>query len=160
MGSRASDRLATNNRHFKQPHFLIPEEDKFCCVLLPFKPKYFRLFTTVIQPILKRAGFKCKIAGDRYASGIVADDIWTDINRARVVLAEITEPNVNVGYELGLAHALNKEVFVLSRQSGAKADLPFDVQHHRVLLYGGQKGPLRAVLEKWIASLASSDRKS
>jgi hypothetical protein len=48
-----------------------------------------------------------------------------------VLVAELTTRNANVLYELGLAHALKKPVLVSSNQP----DVPFDLQHIRVIYY-------------------------
>lgn len=47
-------------------------------------------------------------------------------------MAELTSRNPNVFYELGLAHALNKPVVLVSR---TQDDVPFDLQHIRVIYY-------------------------
>ena len=60
------------------------------------------------------------------------DQIWKGINSAKVLVAELTTRNPNVFYELGLAHALNKPVVLISRNEG---DVPFDLQHIRVIYY-------------------------
>ena len=60
------------------------------------------------------------------------DQIWTGINTAKVLVAELTKRNPNVFYELGLAHALRKPVVLVA---GDKDDVPFDLQHIRVIYY-------------------------
>jgi hypothetical protein len=49
-----------------------------------------------------------------------------------VLVAELTGRNPNVFYELGLAHALNKPVVLVS---ASQADVPFDLHHIRVIYY-------------------------
>jgi nucleoside 2-deoxyribosyltransferase len=60
------------------------------------------------------------------------DQIWSGINSARVLVAELTTRNPNVFYELGLAHALRKPVVLVA---GAEEDVPFDLKHIRVIYY-------------------------
>jgi hypothetical protein len=48
------------------------------------------------------------------------------------VVAELTTKNPNVFYELGLAHALEKPVVLVSSNEG---DVPFDLKHIRVIYY-------------------------
>ena len=57
---------------------------------------------------------------------------WSGINSARVLVAELTSRNPNVFYELGLAHALRKPVVLVS---SSEEDVPFDLQHIRVIYY-------------------------
>lgn len=151
--SHASDSLATDHRHFRKPPSLIPEDPRFSFVLMPFKQPYLDLMDNVIRPTLNSRGFDCKIASDNFGPGIVIDEIWLEINRSRFVVAEISEPNRNVWYELGLAHALNKPVIMLSKPFADRTNFPFDIKHHRVLLYEPDKGNLATLLKKWIDSV-------
>lgn len=58
--------------------------------------------------------------------------MWRGINAAKVLVAELTSRNPNVFYELGLAHALRKPVVLISSNED---DVPFDLQHIRVIYY-------------------------
>jgi hypothetical protein len=60
------------------------------------------------------------------------DQVWSGINAAKVLVAEMTTRNPNVFYELGLAHALKKPVVLVSSNEG---DVPFDLKHIRVIYY-------------------------
>ena len=42
------------------------------------------------------------------------------------------EKNANVFYELGVAHALGKEVILIAQH---ESDIPFDVVHYRYIVY-------------------------
>jgi hypothetical protein len=41
--------------------------------------------------------------------------MWESINRARFLVVDLTQRNPNVFYEVGLAHALGKEVLLLTQ---------------------------------------------
>ena len=60
------------------------------------------------------------------------DQIWSGIMAAKVLVAELTSRNPNVFYELGLAHALQKPVVLISSNGD---DVPFDLKHIRVIYY-------------------------
>jgi len=60
------------------------------------------------------------------------DQVWSGINNAKVLVAELTKRNPNVFYELGLAHALKKPVVLVSSN---EEDVPFDLKHIRVIYY-------------------------
>ncbi len=60
------------------------------------------------------------------------DQVWRGIRSADVLVAELTTKNPNVFYELGLAHALEKPVVLVSSN---QEDVPFDLRHIRVILY-------------------------
>ncbi len=67
-----------------------------------------------------------------FSTGKIIDQIWLGIHQAKVLVAELTGRNPNVFYELGLAHALEKPVVLVSSNEN---DVPFDVQHIRVIYY-------------------------
>src|SRR5205085_9118547 len=67
-----------------------------------------------------------------FATGKIMDQVWQGINAATVLVAELTTRNPNVFYELGLAHALKKPVVLVSAKED---DVPFDLQHIRVIYY-------------------------
>ena len=104
-----------------------------CFVMMPFADPIGSYYATVYQPAIERAKLKSVRAdADIYGTGKIIDQIWRGIQSARVLVAELTGRNPNVLYELGLAHALRKPVVLVSSN---KDDVPFDVQHVRVIYY-------------------------
>ncbi len=75
----------------------------------------------------------------------VAQKIAGQIQRARLVIADISGSNPNVMYEVGAAHALKKPVIFLSQDAPEAA--PFDVRHFDFITYklGDADGLLRAL---------------
>jgi hypothetical protein len=69
---------------------------------------------------------------DIFGTGKIIDQIWSGINASKVLVAELTTRNPNVFYELGLAHALDKPVVLVSSN---EEDVPFDLKHIRVIYY-------------------------
>ena len=69
---------------------------------------------------------------DIFGTGKIMDQIWSGINAAKVLVAELTSRNPNVFYELGPAHALQRPVVLVSSNSD---DVPFDLKHIRVIYY-------------------------
>lgn len=88
----------------------------------------------------------CERADDIYSAGIVIDEIWGKLCEAQIVVADATGRNANVFYEMGLAHAIGKEVVILAQ---ATSDIPFDLQHRRVILYRPER---LDQLRIWLAS--------
>jgi nucleoside 2-deoxyribosyltransferase len=58
--------------------------------------------------------------------------VWEGINRAGIVIADMTERNPNVFYELGIAHTLGKPVVMITQ---SMEFVPFDLKHLRCLVY-------------------------
>ena len=104
-----------------------------CFVMMPFADPIGSYYASVFEPAIKKAGLTAVRAdADIYGTGKIIDQIWSGINAARVLVAELTNRNPNVLYELGLAHALKKPVVLVSSNEG---DVPFDVKHVRVIYY-------------------------
>ena len=71
-------------------------------------------------------------ADDLFRPCAIVHDIWSLTQSAQVILADLFGKNPNVFYELGLAHALKKPVVLVSSND---KDVPFDLQHIRVIYY-------------------------
>jgi bifunctional N-acetylglucosamine-1-phosphate-uridyltransferase/glucosamine-1-phosphate-acetyltransferase GlmU-like protein len=148
-GSRVADRMSSSHQYFRTPHFLLQEEQDLCFGILPFSHPYLDLFSNIVRPAVERSGYRYETA-DRPVIGNIIEQIWEGINRASIVIAEVSEDNSNVWFECGLAHALNKPVVMLSKQ-GRK--LPFDISGSRVLIYDGAVGDLGRKLDEMLRTL-------
>ena len=88
--------------------------------------------------------------------------IYNQIDKADVVISDMSGKNPNVFYETGYAHALNKQVILLTQNAD---DIPFDLKHYPHIIYGGKIIPLLEKLEprvRWCiqnpkSSLSSAD---
>lgn len=104
-----------------------------CFVLMPFAIPLGNHYSLIYEPAIQKAGLKAVRAdADIFATGKIMDQVWTGINAATVLVAELTSRNPNVFYELGIAHALKKPVVLISSNED---DVPFDVRHIRVIYY-------------------------
>jgi hypothetical protein len=103
-----------------------------CFVLMPFRTELEPVHKTIRGAVVLDNGLICERADDIYSTGIVIDEVWGKLCEAQIVIADATGRNANVFYEMGLAHAIDKDIVVLAQ---ATADIPFDLQHRRVVLY-------------------------
>lgn len=104
-----------------------------CFVMMPFAQPLGGYFTKIFEPAIEKAGLKAVRADDDiFGTGKIIDQIWSGINSAKVLVAELTSRNPNVYYELGLAHALKKPVVLVCSN---EQDVPFDLKHIRVIYY-------------------------
>lgn len=85
-----------------------------------------------VVPAVEECGFRVYRADDIFGHKEVIRDIWLAIGRARLIIADVTGRNPNVFYELGMAHAIGKDVIILTRR---REDIPFDVTHLRYIKY-------------------------
>uniref|UniRef100_A0A672RL87 2'-deoxynucleoside 5'-phosphate N-hydrolase 1 n=1 Tax=Sinocyclocheilus grahami TaxID=75366 RepID=A0A672RL87_SINGR len=86
------------------------------------------------------------------------DSVWFSLS-VSVIVAEVTQPSLGVGYELGRAVALNKRVFCLFRPSsgkvlsamirGASTNSLFQVQDYT-------EDEVESILEKYFDTIAKN----
>ena len=104
-----------------------------CFVVMPFAPPLGDYYSKIYEPAIEKAGLtSIRADNDIFGTGKIMDQIWSGIKSAKVLIAELTKRNPNVLYELGLAHALEKPVVLVSSN---EEDVPFDLQHIRVIYY-------------------------
>jgi hypothetical protein len=104
-----------------------------CFVMMPFADPIGGYYELIYEPAIKKTGLTpIRADTDIFGTGKIIEQIWSGLKRAKVLLAELTGRNPNVLYELGLAHALQKPVVLISSN---EEDVPFDVRHVRVIYY-------------------------
>jgi hypothetical protein len=123
-------------------------------VVMQFGEPYDALYKEVIDPVAQKLGFTAVRADDVYRPGIILEDIRRGIIESDVVIAEITPTNANVFYELGYAHALEKQTILLANRNIEK--LPFDISGYRVIFYDdtiGGKRDIESTLRKHLDNI-------
>ncbi len=127
------------------------EHGDSCFVMMPFAEPVGGYYKSIYEPAISKAGLRpVRADDDIFATGKIIDQVWSGITAAKVLVAELTGRNPNVFYELGLAHALNKPVVLVSSN---QLDVPFDLQHIRVIYYD-QRDPFWG--EKLIAKVSEN----
>ena len=105
---------------------------------MPFATEFDAVYEFVIKPALSEAGFKVVERADEAANQqLIMRDVIANIEKAHLIVADLTEGNPNVLYELGVAHALNRPVVLLTQDI---ENLPFDLASYRVIPYATQLG--------------------
>lgn len=103
-----------------------------CFIIMPFGGWFDKYNLEIYIPAIEAAGFDAKRADDLYRPGNIVNDIWTYTKEATVLLADLTNKNPNVFYELGLAHAITKPAVLIT---ASMEDVPFDLRSLRVIEY-------------------------
>jgi hypothetical protein len=112
-----------------------PEMDpSLCFIVMPFGPEELTdVYEYFVKPSIEtHCSLRCERGDDVFGSNVIMDDIRSSIERARIVVVDLTGRNPNVFYEVGIAHTMNKDVLLLSQ---SMSDVPFDLRHRRVLVY-------------------------
>lgn len=86
-------------------------------VIMPFKAEFFDIYEFGIKSALKEEGIDVVNGRDSYfmSGEYIICNICEEINRAGLVIADISVGNPNVYYEFGLALALRKKCIVLHK---------------------------------------------
>jgi hypothetical protein len=108
--------------------------DEDMCFVMPFGVESLGIvYEDFVKPTLKD---RCKLRPERgddvFGSNVIMDDITKSLRKARLIIADLTGRNSNVFYEVGIAHALNKQVLLMTQSID---DVPFDLRHRRALVY-------------------------
>jgi nucleoside 2-deoxyribosyltransferase len=106
-----------------------------CFVIQPFdKGPYDQRYEDVLIPAIKNAELEPYRVDKDPAVSIPIESIEDGIQGSDVCLADITEDNPNVWFEVGYAIAAKKEVvFICSEDRSTQ--FPFDVQHRTITKY-------------------------
>lgn len=90
------------------------------------------LYLNIIKPLLETMEYEVSTSHLMYDAGSITDQIMESLLNADIVIANLTELNPNVMYELGVRHSAAKPVVVISLY-GTK--IPFDVSIERTILF-------------------------
>lgn len=104
-------------------------------IIMPFRPTFEGIYETAIRPVISSLNMTIK-RGDDFSSvtGVIMSEVWSALNGCKLVIAELTEINANVFYELGIAHTLGKPAILLT-QATEVTEIPFDLRHLRFIQY-------------------------
>ena len=105
-----------------------------CFVIMPFGVKpdasgraidFDAVFRDIIAPAVKHAGFDVVRADQEMGSGLIHKAMFERLLLSEYAIADLTIPNANVYYELGVRHAVRPQSTVLLSAEASR--LPFDV---------------------------------
>ena len=114
---------------------------KICYVIMPFsktqttsKAKWKKMYTEIFRPIIEKSpfGYECKRSGLDHGS--FTKDIILNLRDAYLVLADITDLNANVMWELGVRHSLSKRTIIVAREDFIP-QIPSDIAEYVTIPY-------------------------
>lgn len=107
------------------------ERNRNVFVLTPFHPRYEKTYD-LISNVCNKVGLKCSRGDEQFIRGGVLSHILKELTSASIVIANIDGRNPNVYYELGIAHALDKDVILIS---SSVEEVPFDLKSQRLIVW-------------------------
>jgi 3',5'-cyclic AMP phosphodiesterase CpdA/tetratricopeptide (TPR) repeat protein len=99
----------------------------------PLEFDFDRVYNELIRPAGEEAGWQVTRIDKLSLPGAIGEHYLQRLFEAPVVIADVTMSNENVYYELGIRHAISSGLTLLIARDGT--DLPFDIQHLRVVFY-------------------------
>jgi ActR/RegA family two-component response regulator len=110
-----------------------------CFVIMPFsstksctEEQWLDIFENMIKPAVEDSGFDYDCFRANLVIGNIIRDILDNLNKADVVIADMTDRNPNVFYELGVRHALRNATILITQDM---EDVPFDLKHYSCIKY-------------------------
>jgi hypothetical protein len=117
----------------------------FVFVIMPFAREWADFYELGVKPACEAAGTTCARVDKQIFLENMLHRIYAEIERADLIVAEMTDQNPNVFYETGYAHGLAKPVILLTKTADG---IPFDLRHYPHIVHDGQIRTLKDELER------------
>lgn len=110
-----------------------------CFVIMPFSStasctseEWTHIFENVFKPAIESSGLDYECRRSKATRGNVIAAIIRDLNDSYVVIADLTDRNANVFYELGVRHSLKNRTIIIAQK---REDIPSDLQGYASHVY-------------------------
>ena len=120
----------------------------FVFVLMPFSNEFKDIYKFGIKAACNDEGAICQRVDEQFFDGTILERIYDQIEKADLIISDMTNKNPNVFYETGYAHGIGKNVILLTQ---IVEDIPFDLKHYNHIIYKGEIDFLQNTLSKRLA---------
>ncbi|OQX90664.1 MAG: hypothetical protein B6D58_09760 [candidate division Zixibacteria bacterium 4484_95] len=101
-------------------------------VLMPFSFEMKDIYWYGIRGSIEKLGLKCARADEIENNSDIIKEIFDHIKRAKFIVAEVSEKNPNIFYEVGYCHALGINPILVARKG---TEIPFDLKTQSHIFY-------------------------
>jgi hypothetical protein len=122
-------------------------------VVMPFGGRFDAVYHDAIRPALEAAGWVCQRADEMRRAHEILDVILEGIHVSDLIVADLSDRNPNVFFEVGYAQALGRPTILLAQ---SMEDVPFDLRSHQVLVYETAQvgdGRLKSILADYLVGM-------
>jgi hypothetical protein len=112
---------------------------------MPFSKAFEDAYQLAIRPACEAAGAYSERVDQQIFTGSIMERVYNQISKADLIVADMSERNPNVFYEVGYAHALGKTTVLLTK---SEQDIPFDLRQYPHVIYGESLAFLKSELER------------
>lgn len=123
------------------------ERKPFAFVLMPFDESFDDVYQLGIRAACEEVNVFCQRVDEQIFQETILERIISQIRLADILIAEMTDRNPNVFFEVGFAQALRKRIILVTQDS---ADIPFDLRSFPHVIYGGKISRLKTELVRRI----------
>jgi len=113
-----------------------------CFAIMPFsatssctEDEWTLIFDAVIKPAIEGSGFEYECHRSIATRGNIVALILQELKESYVVIADLTDQNANVFYELGVRHSLKDRTILIAQK---EEDIPFDLRAYAYHIYDWQ----------------------
>ncbi len=110
-----------------------------CFVIMPFstttsctEEEWTLLFEALFKPAIEGASLDYECRRSVATRGNIVASILQELRESYVVLADLTDHNANVFYELGVRHSLKERTILIAQK---EEDIPFDLRAYAYHIY-------------------------
>lgn len=121
-----------------------------CFIIMPFDEEFKKVYDECIKPLVEeKLGMDC-IRIDEWPSckKTIIDNIKTKIHQCLFAIADLSLDKPNVYYEVGLAHAIGKDVVFIKNKQFGELKLPFDISPWHAFVYDKDATSYEKLFEK------------
>ncbi len=118
----------------------VGSKNPVCFVAMPIRPKehpdhaHFRdLYEHFIRAPISALGYDVVRSDEIQKSGAITREVINHLANSALVIADLTDLNANVFYELGVRHALLGHGTIMIIDTSRTPTIPFDIHAYRVI---------------------------
>lgn len=115
---------------------------------MPFDKSFDDIYKLGIKETASQLGILAERVDEQIFQEGILERIYRQIEAADLIIADMSGQNPNVFYEVGYAHAKDKLCVLMTKDAN---DIPFDLKHHRHIVYGESINGLRNSLAEELA---------